>query len=584
MKINYTNERNIQMLIFLLKENNIKKVIVNPGTMNMSFVISIQNDPFFELYSCVDERSACYMACGLSVESGEPVVLTCTGATASRNYMPGLTEAYYRKIPILAITSTPHIGNIGQNIPQVIDRSVQPNDVVKLSVQIPSIYCKEDEWNCNTLLNKALLELKHRGGGPVHINIETTLTKEFNIAELPKFRKITRIEYNDSMPIISAEYKNIAIFVGNHKTWDKKLEYAVEEFCQKYNAVVICDHTSNYHGKYKILANLICEQENYSSSLKKVDLLIHIGDISGAYMDIQPQKVWRVNPDGEVRDTFKKLNYIFEMKEIDFFNEYNKMQESIGDTVLYDEWAKEREELTKILEEKELPFSNIWIAQNTLNQIPNNSVLHLAILNSLRSWNYFDTKESVNIYSNTGGFGIDGILSTLIGASFYNQNKTYFGVVGDLAFFYDLNSLGNRHIGNNIRIMLINNGCGTEFHNYSHPVRVVGNEMISKFVGADGHFGNKSVKLVKNLAESLEFEYISASNKEEFNNNIKYFVDEKKHSKPLIFEIFTNSEEESEALSDIRKLKYSLKSSTEATLKKVLPPQAKNKIKKMLGR
>ena len=97
----YCDDKSIQILISLLKQNNIKKVIASPGTTNLGFVASIKRDSFFEIYSCVDERAACYMAGGLAVESGEPVVITCTGATASRNYYPGLTEAYYRKIPIL---------------------------------------------------------------------------------------------------------------------------------------------------------------------------------------------------------------------------------------------------------------------------------------------------------------------------------------------------------------------------------------------------------------------------------------------------------------------------------------------------
>ena len=49
-------------------------------------------DSWFEMYSSVDERSAAYMACGMAAESGEVVVLSCTGATASRNYVSGLTE------------------------------------------------------------------------------------------------------------------------------------------------------------------------------------------------------------------------------------------------------------------------------------------------------------------------------------------------------------------------------------------------------------------------------------------------------------------------------------------------------------
>ena len=134
MKKYYSNEKNVQILISLLKAHNIRKVIASPGTTNMSFVVSLQNDDFFEIYSCVDERSACYMACGLAAESGEPVVLSCTGATASRNYMPGLTEAFYRKLPILAVTSTQHFGRIGNNIAQVLDRTSPLNDIVKISV------------------------------------------------------------------------------------------------------------------------------------------------------------------------------------------------------------------------------------------------------------------------------------------------------------------------------------------------------------------------------------------------------------------------------------------------------------------
>lgn len=74
----YTDERNVQILIALLKAHGIKQVIASPGSANVTFVGSLQQDPWFEMYSCVDERSAAYMACGMAAESGEPVVLSCT--------------------------------------------------------------------------------------------------------------------------------------------------------------------------------------------------------------------------------------------------------------------------------------------------------------------------------------------------------------------------------------------------------------------------------------------------------------------------------------------------------------------------
>ena len=50
----YSSERNVQILLALLKRNGIKKVIVSPGGTNICFVGSIQNDPFFEIYSSVE--------------------------------------------------------------------------------------------------------------------------------------------------------------------------------------------------------------------------------------------------------------------------------------------------------------------------------------------------------------------------------------------------------------------------------------------------------------------------------------------------------------------------------------------------
>ena len=106
----YTDEKNAQIVIALLKAHGIRKVVASPGATNIPIVGSIQNDQFFDVYSSVDERSAAYLACGMAYASGEPVVLSCTGATASRNYMPGLTEAWYRKLPIIAIMSTHSCG------------------------------------------------------------------------------------------------------------------------------------------------------------------------------------------------------------------------------------------------------------------------------------------------------------------------------------------------------------------------------------------------------------------------------------------------------------------------------------------
>ena len=450
MKKIYSKEENIQILISLLKEHNIKKVIINPGTTNISFVASVQSDDFFEIYSCVDERSATYMACGLAEESGEPVVLTCTGATASRNYIPGLTEAYYNKIPIIAITATQHLGKVGQNIPQVLDRSTQLKDIVKKSIQLYSVHTEEDRWSCNLNVNDILLECRRNGGGPVHINMVTTSNNEFADGEISKQKIINRYKIGDIFPKINNKGKKVAIFIGNHLKFTDILIKEIEQFCEKYNAVVLCDHTSNYNGKYKILGNLVCNQNGNKSDVKNIDLLIDIGNISGSYMCFNANEVWRVNPDGEIRDTYKKIKNVFAMEEEQFFRAYNKLSNNVN-TEYYENFINEDNKLRSKMEKIDLPFSNIWIAKNTINKLQDDAIVHLAILNTLRSWNYFKTDKNIKFYSNTGGFGIDGIMSTAIGTSLCSDKPVYC-FIGDLAFFYDLNSIGNKNVKSNLRI------------------------------------------------------------------------------------------------------------------------------------
>ncbi len=541
MENHYTNARNVQIVIALMKAHGVKKVVASPGATDMAIVASLQQDPYFEMYSSIDERSAAYMACGMAAESGEPVAITCTGATSSRNYMPGLTEAYYRQLPILAITCSRSNANIGHYVDQVTDRTQLPSDVVMESVQAQSIHCPEDEWDVMVKVNKAMIGLTRNGGGPTHINLVTASSSNFAVKEIAPVRKISLYLKEDKFPEVPQG--KVGIFVGAHEKWSDELTAAVDNFCEVYNAMVICDPTSNYKGKYRILMPLLCEQAKEEVGGEQLDLMIQIGFVSSMLFK-KAKVMWRVAKDGVVRDTFRKTNSIFQMSELDFFTKMVEGKDKKENTV-YSEYKERYDSLLHSL--PELPFSNIWVAQQLSGQLPENSVLHLGIRNSLRSWGYFDIPNSVLSYCNTGGFGIDGGISSLIGASMVNQQSLFFGVFGDLLFFYDMNSLGNRDIKPNLRIIVINNGLGQEFKNVSFPGSLLLGEDIDKFTAAKGHFACQSKTLVKDYAENLGFEYLTASNKEEFNSVYERFITSEMTDKPMLFEIFTDSKDETEA-------------------------------------
>ena len=585
----YSSELSVQYLVALLKAHNIKRVIASPGTTALSFVASMQCDPFFEMYSCVDERSAAYMAVGLAAETNEPVVITCTGATASRNYLPALTEAYYRKLPILAVTGTQYEGRIGDLHSQLIDRSSIQKDVAVLSVHIPGLVetsSFEEKRHAQVEMNRAITALTRHGGGPVHINLQTLYSWDFSVAKLPEVKMVRRMTYGTVEQFPEMPEGRIAIFVGSHNTFNQELTDAIDTFCASRNAVVFCDHTSGYYGKYKVNFSLEAVQETYTSPLTKMDLCIHIGEISAEYGSVgMPKKeVWRVSEDGEIRDQFNALSYIFEMTESDFFRFY-----TIENAEPQEEYLKAcHEEYDRIFSRMpEMGFTNIWAASMIAPKLPNGSSLHLGILNSVRSWNLFQIPKSVTSFANVGGFGIDGSISTVIGASLANKNKLYFCIVGDLAFFYDMNSLGNRHVGNNVRLLIVNNGRGTEFRNFYHVGSTFGDD-ADAYIAAAGHYGVQSKNLVKNYTQDLGYEYLSASTKEEFLSVYNRFVTPEITQKPMVLEIFTDSEDESNTLKRIWNIETTqsgaLKNNVRKLAIKLYQTSLGNTIMKILGK
>lgn len=536
----HTTDKAAQITLSLLKQYGVRKIVVSPGTTNVPISMTVQNDPWFEVYSVVDERSAAYFATGLAYESNEPVVISCTGATASRNYLPGLTEAYYRNIPVIALTSQHHVSDFKDLTPQVTDRSSSQNDIKKISVMLPFIKDHEDVESCEILVNRALITATKRGGGPVHINLPVDSSYPFESGEMNyqarKIQYYDESDMSDSARLLRNELstKKVGVFIGSHRKFSEQETKAINNFVNSFNIAVFTDHTSSYAGKNKLSTAQVF---GVMSSDQKPELIIDIGGVTGdydAYGALQGIEVWRISEDGEIHDRFRSMTKLFDMGEAIFFNSLT------GKTKSKHGYYNNLKMLVADIAQPDMPLSNTYVSGKIASLIPKASNLHLGILNSLRNMNLYELDSTIAASSNVGGFGIDGALSTLIGQSMVNHDKLYFGLIGDLAFFYDMNVLGNRHVGNNLRIVVVNNNQGVEFR--LNPVlEEKWGEDTDDLIAAKGHNGS-----VKAWAESMGFAYLSANTKESFDANITEFCNTslKGSEQPMIFEVFTNTEDE----------------------------------------
>ena len=540
----YTDDKNAQIVLALLKKYNVRKIVVSPGTTNVPISRAVQTDPFFEVYSAVDERGAAYLAGGLAFSSGEPVAISCTGATASRDYIPGLTEAYYRNLPVIAITSQHHSPCYSDLMPQMTDRTVSQNDIKRFAAVLPLIKDAEDYRACVQLVNEALYTATRKDAGPVHINLPVGNLYSFTTKQLPDVQKIDVFEPEN---FAADELKNallgkkVALFIGAHKPFDTETKAAIERFVENLDAPVFCDHTANYTGKNRVLSAVAGD---FKMLKTMPDLLIDLGSVSGDYSAgpiFKGTRVWRISEDRKFhnRHGAEIVQKLFFCSERFFFE---NLADVSGDTKYY-ETVKREVTATKV---PMLPLSNLYAASKLSERLPKNSFLHLGILNSLRSMNYFELDPSVTVSCNVGGFGIDGALSTALGQALADPDSLSFCLLGDLAFFYDMNALGNRHVGKNLRILLINNARGVEFRLNASLERLWGSDS-DELIAARGHFGS-----AKAWAESMGFAYLAAADKDAFDAQIDGFCDPQGYDKPVVFEVFTDAEDEKEALANLR--------------------------------
>ena len=270
----YSNIPGVQIILYLLKKNNIKNIVVSPGTRNTPLVHSAESDDYFNCYSIVDERSAGFFALGLSESLNEPVCVTCTAATATCNYMPAIKEAYERNIQLIALTADQdtysrfHIGD--QNINQVN----MYDGYIKYAVDLPKINNENDYWYFNRCLNEALLTLKKDDKGPIQINFRM----DYSLDELSTFpekylketryiehyskninwEKLANELYNkkvivfcgssySSNPNLKKEILNIEI-IKEYKTLENELLLLTFAINQKLNTLTNnkrCNHENN---------------------------------------------------------------------------------------------------------------------------------------------------------------------------------------------------------------------------------------------------------------------------------------------------------------------------------------------------
>ena len=557
-RVNTTDKETCRQLIELLVAHGVCDVVLSPGSRNTPLIVAAHRHEKLHTHVVIDERSAAFFGLGIALQTDKPVALICTSGSAILNYGPAIAEAYYRKVPLIAISADRPEEWIDQDDSQTIRQNGVLENIVKGSFNI----CGDNSDKVHRsfayrAINDAIILALKGPQGPVHINVR--LDEPLSGLAAPKSASVPKIELigceerglSSNMYEILAKRvtgKKVMIIAGFGKG-GARLDKALDDFIKKTGAVVLHEAQSNIHPSLSIAhidATLTTFSDEEITELKP-DIVISFGGailsrIIKNYLRSSTKKIehWHIAESPNAIDCFLALSKRIECEPTAFFEGLAKAcpQPQTPSGSYLKLWrGKAAEAKAKMMTFfQSCPWSDFYAMGQLMKLAPRKWNLHFSNGTAVRYAQLFDYSAFGRIECNRGVSGIDGATSTAIGAHLCYDDVTLL-VSGDMSAQYDMGAFALTEITPRFKMAVLNNGGGGIFRFIKSTSAL---EECEECFVAD-------VRLpLKELAAAYGFAYYEAANKQSFDKAFSMFAAEK--TKPAILNIITPPQESAEIL------------------------------------
>lgn len=542
----------VSHLVELCYQHGVRHVVLSPGSRNAPFTISFDEDKRFTTYIIPDERAAAFFALGLAQYTKSITAICCTSGTAALNYAPAIAEAFYQRIPLLAITADRPEEWINQGIGQSINQvDVFKNYILKAH-SLPSDQTKHQY--ASRLINEVLLYANGSIKGPVHLNVplyeplyELVEKRSALPRVIEKVRFIHRVASEEILRLANiwnSKTKKLVVIAAIEK--NSELQALISKLGEDPSVAVLTETHSNltddrFHPSIDRIIEGINDQ---TKAYFTPEVLITFGQnlISKKLkywlteMDIEEH--WHIDPQTDVIDAYHSLSVQIDDNPLNFFNLFAPQAISINSEYQL-KWEELEQATRKVHHEylQTVPFSDFYCFSQIMNSLPSGTFLQMGNSASVRYIQLITQRFDIIYHGNRGVSGIDGCTSTAAGAAFLNNDALTCLISGDVSFFYDVNGLWHQYLSAKLRIIIINNRGGGIFRIIKGPSET---KQLEKFFESRHHVD------AENVARTYGLEYESVDNKEGLTEVLPRFFEEKNQA--AILEIFTPTEVNDEVL------------------------------------
>lgn len=470
--------------------SGVKDVVVSPGSRSTPIAMVIAEHPEINLHVHVDERSAAFFGLGIAKASNKPVAILCTSGTAAANYFPAIVEARYARVPLIVLTADrPHeLREVGA--PQAIDQIHLYGKHVKWFSEMALPEKNTDTIrHARTVCARAVAIATEAPAGPVHLNFplrEPLIPKLdealFTLSERPN--GYVRV-HNGELTVNETILRELASLLGEMKSGiivcgqivDQHFANAITKLAESLKFPILADPLSQlrsgkHSSEYLIEAYDTFLRNEDAKGFLKPEVVLRFGamPVSKAltiFLKENHQAIqYVIDGGGGWRDPAALSTDMIYCNETVFCESLLGHVEKKSNSDFFNKWKKindlTKESMNVINDETELSESKLFY--RLTDMLPNDSTLFVGNSMPIRDLDSFflTNEKGIKVMANRGANGIDGTISTALGAALYS--KPLYLVLGDLTFFHDLNGLlAAKLYGIDIRIIIINNNGGGIF-------------------------------------------------------------------------------------------------------------------------
>ncbi len=467
----------------------VRDVVVCPGSRSTPMALAVAMHPGLRVLVDLDERGAGFLALGLAKASRRPVAVLVTSGSAAANLLPAAVEADAGRVPLILLTADrpPELRDRGA--PQTIDQVRMFGRFVRWDAELP---VPSDDpaliAHVRHVVGRAIAMAVSAPAGPVHLDLayREPLIPHGSLLPDGPHAPFTQVHATTSVPLdVVGSVADRLACARRPVIWcgpldDALFPPAVTRLATILGAPILADGLANLrvgpHDQSHVIGRTATVLRSRSfTEAHQPDVVLRFGGTPTSRTTLE----WLARSDAEHivvdhggwneptlhasmfvhADPTPFAGLIADANDIAPVTD----PEWLGAWLTADRRADEamRDELTAIDE----PFEGAAFAELE-GALPPSSILWAGSSMPVRDLDVFlpAGDSAVRCLANRGTNGIDGVVSSALGAAAAQPSTPVLLVLGDVSFLHDVNALAVARVPDvSLTILLVDNDGGGIF-------------------------------------------------------------------------------------------------------------------------